>query len=367
MPAPILAADPYEEMARIAYGRVSAVSPETGLVTLELRPPNGSAGPVLASCRLPADGAAPPQPGEVVEVVLSQGSKVVARDANVAQRVLLGSLDRARALRGFRRMSDHVGSGRELEATLLRREGRAGWVVQVAEWQGFAAKDPPGTAKGKRPRVGDRSFVQVLRFVRERGNFLLQWSERLQRQAGRAAMDGLSVGDVVSGRVTAIADFGAFVEVKRPQGAFTALLHNSETSWRSNTAAGDVVQKGGTHDFQVLKIYETGRGERRVTLSLKALLPSPWEQYAEDLSPGDELTGTVRKVTDYGAFVEMLPALEALLHRSHMAPPCKVGEPRERFAPGDQVHCRVLQVDAEARRLSVEECAKPPAAGQPPP
>ncbi len=361
MPALIIAADPYEEMARIAYGRVSAVSPENGLVTVELRPASGTAGPVLATCQLPEDGAARAQPGEIVEVLLSQGSKVVRGNANVAQRVLLGSLDGAKALTGFRRVYEHVGSDREFEATLLRRESRAGWIVKLEGWQGFAAKDPPGTGKGNRPKVGDRSFVQVLRFVRERGNFLLEWSERMRQQTVRAAMDGLSVGDVVPGRVTGIAGFGAFVEVKRPQGAFTALLPNAEASWRPNTKAGDVVQVGGTHEFQIQKIAETREGERRITLSLKALLPSPWELYGEDLSPGDELMGTVRNVTDYGAFVEVLPALEALLHRTRMVPPCKVGEPRERLAPDDQVYCRVVLVDIQARRFWIEECARPPA------
>ena len=360
MPAPILAADPYEEMARVAYGRVNTVSSETGLITVELRPANGATGPVLASCRLPEDGTTAPQPGDIVEVLLSQGAKVVSGDANVAQRMLLGSLDGARALTGFRLVYEQVGSGRELEATLLQREGRAGWIVKLEGWQGFAANDPPGTGKGNRPKAGDRSLVQVLRFVRERGNFLLQWSERMRRHVVKAAMDGLAVGNVVHGRVTGIADFGAFVEVRRKQGTFIALLPNAEASWRPNAKASDVVQKGSAHEFQVQKIADTGEGERRITLSLKALLLSPWEQYGEDLSPGDELTGTVRNVTDYGAFVEVLPALEALLHRTHMVPPCKVGEPRERLAPGDRVRCRVLRIDIQARRLSVEEYPRPP-------
>jgi predicted RNA-binding protein with RPS1 domain len=78
-------------------------------------------------------------------------------------------------------------------------------------------------------------------------------------------------------------------------------------------------------------------------------VPSPWEQYAEDLPVGDELTGMVGNVTDYGAFVEIQPGLDALLHRTNMLAPCKVGEPHERFALCDQVRCRLLRIDVEAK------------------
>jgi small subunit ribosomal protein S1 len=357
MPASVVNTDPYEEMTRIAYGRVLAVSPETGVANIELRSGDATTPAVLATCRLPDDEVLP-NPGELVEILLLPGSEIVEKGANVAQRVLLGSLDRAKALVGYRQIYESIGSDREFEATLLRRDGRKGWIVRLEGCEGFAAKDPPLVAKNARAKAGDKCQVQVLDFNRERGNFQLQWSAHLKRRALRMAIDSVTVGDVLPGRVVDVVDYGAFVDVTAPQGTFTALLPNAEVSWKSNTRARDVIQRASSHDFKVIKIVQKEGGEKRVTLSLKATLPSPWDQYEEDLAVGDELMGTVVNVTDYGAFVELLPELDALLHRSNMHPACKAGQVSQLFAVGDRVWCRIVQIDRDAKRIGIAQVVK---------
>lgn len=344
-------------MTRVAYGRIREVSAETGLAKVELRPASATAPSLLASCELPQEGSLP-QPGELVEILILPGSEVIDPGSNAPQREVLGSLDRMRALTGFRRLCGHVGSDREFEATLVRREGRVGWILRLEGWEGFAPKDPPRAGKDHRPAPGDRSTVQLRRFVRERGNFLVHWSERLRHNVVRAVTEGISVGDVVPGRVNAIESYGAFVEVTVARGSFTALLPNAEAAWQSNARVGDVLQRGSSRDFRVVKIVESPAGERRIVLSLRALFPSPWEQYGEDLALSDQLTGTVVNVTDYGAFVELLPGLDALLHRTQMLPPCKVGETHGRFSVGAQVWCKISKIDAKAKRIWVQQ-AKP--------
>lgn len=167
------------------------------------------------------------------------------------------------------------------------------------------------------------------------------------------------MGQTVSGRVISIVDYGAFVEVETAKGSFVALLHNSEVSWAPNARAQDVVQRESQRDFRVIKLAEDEEGNQRASLSLKALLPSPWDQYSEDLVEGEELMGVVSNVTDYGAFVEVFPGLDGLLHRTHLSPPCEAGKVAERLIPGATVWCKVTKVDRAQHRISLAEAAPP--------
>lgn len=353
----VLYTDPYEELTRLSFGRVCAVNNATGIITVELRSAEGAVPAVLATCRLPENDKAP-DVGARVEVLLQSGAEVPQPGSNRPGGALLGSIDRPLALEAFRRMSERETDTQEFKATLSRREGK-GWLVSVDGFESYAVGDPPRSSAGKEPEPGDETRIQVQRLARDRGGFVVQFSSRLKQEIRNQAFVGLSVGDTVEGRVREIVAYGAFVEVETNHGAFVALLHNSEVSWAPNSKAEDFLQRDSQRQFQIIRIAEDDDGDQRVSLSLKALLPSPWDQYSDDLAEGDELLGVVSNVTDYGAFVEVLPGLDGLLHRSKLIPPSAAGEVADRFAQGDKVWCRVFKIERDKKRISLEQIPAP--------
>jgi small subunit ribosomal protein S1 len=353
MAQPLFNPDPREEMTRLAFGRVLSVDEKAGIITLELRSADPREVPVRATARLPGDGPHP-QLGDIAEIVLAPGVHVHGRSANLPQRSILCSLDQAKSLVSFRRLFENAEPKREFDAVLSRKGDRSGWYVKINGCEAFASGKPPPIGD-RQATAGDTIPVQVRHFDRHRGNFLVRWSSRLKRQAQNAASQGVSEGDIVQGRVAHIAEFGAFIEVSATRGNFTALLPNAEASWVPKARARDHLEIGTKRDFQVIKVAINEEGERRVTVSLRPLLPSPWDQYIPDLSPDAEIVGTVTEVTRYGAFVEVFPRLAGLLHRTQMLPVAKVGEALKRFSPGDQVRCRILRIDYERRRIDLAQ------------
>lgn len=354
----VLYADPHEELTRLAYGRVLSVSERTAIVTLELQGLSSSSPPVVVTCRLPAGEGAAPRDGDLVEVLLAPGTDVPPAGANRQTRTLIGSMERPIALMALRRIEEREGDAEEFDAVLLRREGK-GWIVSIDGIECYANGEPPRGGRQMEPAPGDRTKVQILRLARERGGFSAKFSTRLKQQIRNASFADVAVGQRIVGRVVSIVEYGAFIEVETPNGSFVALLHNSEVSWAPSPRAQDVLQRDSQREFQVIKVGEDDDGNPRAWLSLRALLPSPWDQYGDDVAEGEELMGVVSNVTDYGAFIEIFPGLDGLLHRSDLTPPCDAGEVVERLNAGDKVWCRVIKVDRTQQRISLAEI-KPP-------
>jgi small subunit ribosomal protein S1 len=167
----------------------------------------------------------------------------------------------------------------------------------------------------------------------------------------------LAEGQVRQGIVRSLKDFGAFVDL----GGVDGLLHVSEMSWTRVQDVGSVVQPGQTIKVVVLKI---DRERRKVSLGLKQLTPSPWDKAAEKYHPGTVVTGKVSRLADFGAFVELEPAVEGLIHISELAPQ-RVRRVGDVVKEGQEVQVMVLTIDPGQRRISLSLKAALPKEAEP--
>lgn len=171
-------------------------------------------------------------------------------------------------------------------------------------------------------------------------------------------MERLQPDQVIEGIVQRLTQFGAFVDV----GGVDGLVHISELSWQHVDKPSDVVKEGDTVRVKILKVDP--RNER-ISLSIKAAQPGPWEMAGERFRTGDIITGTVRRLVDFGAFVEVAPGVEGLVHVSQIAHR-RIGTPHEVLKEGQEVRAKVLDVNVADKRISLsiketEEAPEQPA------
>jgi small subunit ribosomal protein S1 len=209
--------------------------------------------------------------------------------------------------------------------------------------------------------VGQKLLFRVTRFEDDRRgpNVVLSRRALLEEEAQtRAAVtrERLTVGAVLSGTVTALKDFGAFVDV----GGIEGLLPASEISYDRGTKPADVLAVGQPVTVQVTRVEKRDdpRRPEQVSFSLKALERDPWQDAVARLVVGALVKGRVTRAEPFGAFVEISPGVEGLVHVSELAGGKPLRHAREAVKPGDAVDVTVLAIDPEKRRLSLGLCAR---------
>jgi small subunit ribosomal protein S1 len=196
--------------------------------------------------------------------------------------------------------------------------------------------------------LGQTLRCKVIELNRSRNNVVLSRRAVLEderKEMRQAILDRLQPGDVVDGQISNIVDFGAFVDLDGMDG----LIHISEISWSHVNHPSEVLEIGQTVSVKVLDI---DRERQRISLGLKQTQSDPWQQVLDSYSEGDVVEGKVTKVVTFGAFVEIMPGVEGLVHISELAQH-HVENPREVVAQGDQVQAKIIEVDPERRRLSL--------------
>jgi small subunit ribosomal protein S1 len=156
----------------------------------------------------------------------------------------------------------------------------------------------------------------------------------------------LAEGNIVTGTVRSLTDFGAFVEI----GGVDGLLHISDISWTRVANPADVLTLGQQIDAKILKIDPA---TKRIGLGLKQLQPHPWDAVPSSFSVGERITGTVTRLTDFGAFVELTPGVEGMIHVSEMSWAKKVRKPEDMLKVGDTVEAVILAIDTAAQRIGL--------------
>ncbi len=189
---------------------------------------------------------------------------------------------------------------------------------------------------------------KVIELNRSRNNVVLSRRAVLEderKEMRQAILDRLNPGDVVPGVISNIVDFGAFVDLDGMDG----LIHISELSWSHVNHPSEVLEIG--QEVQV-KVLDIDRDRQRISLGLKQTQSDPWQQVLDSYSVNDVVEGRVTKVVTFGAFVEILPGVEGLVHISELAAH-HVENPREIVSQGDVVSVKIIEMDAERRRLSL--------------
>jgi small subunit ribosomal protein S1 len=196
--------------------------------------------------------------------------------------------------------------------------------------------------------LGQELRAKVIELNRSRNNVVLSRRAVLEderKEQRQQILDRLNPGDVVDGQISNIVDFGAFVDLDGMDG----LIHISELSWSHVNHPSEVLEIG--QDVKV-KVLDIDRERQRISLGLKQTQSDPWQQVLETYHEGDTVEGKVTKVVTFGAFVEILPGVEGLVHISELAQH-HVENPREVVSQGDLVEAKIIEVDAERRRLSL--------------
>ena len=170
--------------------------------------------------------------------------------------------------------------------------------------------------------------------------------EEQARSAAQGRFAAMQEGDVVTGTVRSLMSYGAFVDL----GGVDGLLHVSDIAWSRVNKPEDVLSQGQEIRVRILKIDpET----KKISLGLKQLEPEPWAKVPEKYAVGQRITGTVTRLTDFGAFVEIEPGVEGLIHISEMAWNKKVRHPSDLLKQGDRVDAVILGIKLEEKRISL--------------
>lgn len=171
----------------------------------------------------------------------------------------------------------------------------------------------------------------------------------LEEEAARAkekVYSDLREGMVVRGTVRTLTDFGAFVDI----GGIDGLLHVGDMAWHRVAKPADVVSPGDNIEVKILKVNAQNR---RISLGMKQLQPDPWTVAGERFHVGDRVQGKVTRVTDFGAFIELLAGVEGLIHISEMSWSKKIRKPADVVKPGEMVEAVVLGINTAERRISL--------------
>src|SRR6185436_7705318 len=197
--------------------------------------------------------------------------------------------------------------------------------------------------------IGQTYQFKVIKFNKKRGNIVLSRRVLLEKERDEMkakTLETLTEGMTVKGTIKNITEYGAFVDL----GGIDGLLHITDMSWGRVNHPSEVFQVGDEVQVKVLKYNaET----ERVSLGLKQTQEDPWNHAEEAYPAGKKVRGKVMSITDYGAFIELEPGVEGLIHVSEMSWTKKVKHPSKLLEVGQEIECQVLEVDARAKRISL--------------
>ncbi|MFF2527667.1 30S ribosomal protein S1 [Brevibacillus sp. NPDC058079] len=195
---------------------------------------------------------------------------------------------------------------------------------------------------------GKTLALKVVEMDKEKNKVILSHKAVLEDEVKvqkQSIMDKIQVGQVLEGTVQRMTDFGVFVDI----GGVDGLVHVSELAWNRVDKPSDVVKEGDKVQVKVLKI---DRENERIGLSIKETQAGPWANVAEDFKAGSILNGTVKRLVSFGAFIELAPGIEGLVHISQIANR-RVNTPSEVLKEGQEVQVKVLDVVPQEQRISL--------------
>jgi len=334
--------DDYSHLAppaegEVMMGHVLAVTPQGLIVDVGLKQEGFVP---IEQVRTP-EGTVAYQPGDSLEVMIDRRGEM--------EGYILLSHERASRIRAWETLDKAHREGLIVSGRVTGRV-KGGLSVDVG-LNAFM----PSTQVDIRPVhnldafIGMDIAVKVLKLNRRRNNIVVSrkavLEEELQARK-QALLEHLKEGDLVTGVVKNLTEYGAFIDL----GGIDGLLHVSDISYGRVAHPQDVLQVGQEITVKVLKF---DREKERISLGLKQVLPDPWETVGERYQPGMRVIGRVVSVTDYGAFVELEPGVEGLIHISEMTWSRRMKHPSKVVKVGDNVESVVLDVKPHERRISL--------------
>ncbi|HDQ39491.1 MAG TPA: 30S ribosomal protein S1 [Desulfonatronum sp.] len=286
------------------------------------------------------------------QLMVKMGDKidVYVIKKNEGEGSILLSREKAKRMQLFDKLEGILDSNEVIKGQIIRRI-KGGYHVDLDGVEAFL----PGSHVDLRPvpdmdaLVGQEFEFRVLKVNRRRSNVIVSRRVLLEEERDsmrQALLQNIEEGQKVQGKVKNITDYGVFVDL----GGLDGLLHITDMAWKRIRHPKEMVQIGEELELMVLNF---DRENQKVSLGLKQLVPDPWTNIAEKFPEGTRLTGKVTNLVDYGAFVELEPGVEGLVHISEMSWTRKLRHPSQMVRVGDAVDVIVLGVDQEKKRISL--------------
>jgi small subunit ribosomal protein S1 len=289
-------------------------------------------------------------PGQVPEIRIGDTVEVYLDRIENAMGEAVLSREKARREESWEKLETQFNASQRVDGVIIGRV-KGGFTVDLAGAMAFL----PGSQVDIRPvrdigpLMGQTLQFQVLKMDRRRGNIVVSRRSVLEesRAASRADLvANLKEGQVLEGVVKNITDYGAFVDL----GGIDGLLHVTDIAWRRVNHPTEVLSVGQTVKVQVVRVnLET----QRISLGMKQLQSDPWELAATRYPVNQKFKGRVTNITDYGAFVELEPGVEGLVHISEMSWTKKNIHPGKIVSTSQEVEVMVLEIDTIKRRISL--------------
>ena len=260
------------------------------------------------------------------------------------------SKEKADFLRRWTELRNHHETGEIISGRIIRRI-KGGMIVDLNGVQAFL----PGSQIDIRPVKDFDKYIdsdidlRVVKFNEFRKNVVVSHKAILEESMAEQRDElfkKLEVGSVMEGRVKNITDFGVFIDL----GGIDGLLHITDLSWGRVNHPSELI---GMDDTLTVKIIDFDQEKTRVSLGLKQLTPHPWDKVDEKYPEGTNIKGKIVSMTNYGAFVEIEPGIEGLVHVSEMSWTRHVRNPNELYKLGDEVETMVLSIDSDDRKISL--------------
>jgi len=323
---------------RVVKGTITAIENDKAVIDVGLKSEGRVALREFASPGMPHGLSV----GDEVEVY-------VDRVENSEGEAML-SRDRARREAAWDKLESEFGEGKRVDGTIFGRV-KGGFTVDLDGAVAFL----PGSQVDIRPvrdvgpLMDQKQPFQILKMDRRRGNIVVSRRavlEETRAEQRSGLIEKLAEGQVIDGVVKNITDYGAFVDL----GGIDGLLHVTDMSYKRVNHPNEVINIGDTVKVQIIRINpET----QRISLGMKQLESDPWDGVAAKYPVGAKLKGTVTNITEYGAFVELEPGIEGLVHVSEMSWTKKNVHPGKIVSTSQEVDVMVLEVDSDKRRISL--------------
>ena len=283
-----------------------------------------------------------PDIGEKLEVFLE---KIEDESGNTVL-----SKEKAEFLNRWKDLRNIHETGEIIKGKIIRRI-KGGMVVDLGGVQAFL----PGSQIDIRPvkdfdqYINKEIDLRVVKFNEMRKNVVVSHKAIIEDTLAEQRdelFSKLEVGSVIDGRVKNITDFGVFVDL----GGIDGLLHITDLSWGRINHPSEIINMD---DTLTVKIIDFDQDKKRVSLGLKQLTPHPWENIQSQYPEGSSVSGKVVSMTNYGAFIEIKPGIEGLIHISEMSWTKHIKNPSELYSLGDTIDAKVLAIDADERKISL--------------
>ncbi len=235
---------------------------------------------------------------------------------------------------------------------LVEREVKGGFEVKVAgDVRGFCPFSQMGLVRVETPTgwVGQRLTFKIIEYGERGRNIIVSHRAILEEEQAKlreGLKESLKEGMPVKGRIVSVQKFGAFADI----GGIQALIPISEIAWEHVTDISERLAIGQEVDAVILKL---DWGNNRVSLSLRSNLPDPWERVEKEFPVGATFTGTVARLTKFGAFVTLLPGVDGLVHISKLGKGKRITHPSEVLAEGQSIAVKIENIDRENKRISL--------------